>query len=70
MRAALFQIVRRLAADPRVQEKAVDLMQRAKPKLQAAAAEIRSAARDVDPRQDPRGFARRLKQGWTDRTRS
>lgn len=70
MKTALFQIVRRVATDPRVQEKAVELLHRAKPKAQAAASEIRAAARDVDPRQDPRGFLRRLKQGWTDRSRT
>lgn len=67
MKTALFQIVRRLAADPRVQAKAAEFYERAKPGAKAAAAELRAAARDVDPRRDPKGFLRRLKQGWTDR---
>ena len=70
MKAQLFQIVRRLAADPRMQEKATERLHKAKPTAQAAAAEIRAAARDVDPRQDPKGFMRRLKRSWDERGRS
>ncbi len=70
MKAAIFQLVRRLASDPRVQQKAVELLQKAKPKAQAAAAEVRAAAREVDPRSDPKGFVRRLKKGWDERTPS
>jgi hypothetical protein len=67
MKATLFQIARRLAADPRVQQKAVELLHKARPKAEAAAAELRAAAREVDPRRDPKGFLRRLKKGWDDR---
>lgn len=70
MKAALFHLARRLASDPRVQQKAVELLRQAKPKAQAAAAGFRAAAREVDPRQDPKGFMRRLKKGWDDRTPS
>ncbi|ROP83730.1 hypothetical protein EDC65_4379 [Stella humosa] len=70
MKGTLFQLARRLASDPRVQEKAVEMLHRAKPKAQAAAAGVRAAARDVDPRQDPKGFLRRLKRGWDERDRT
>ncbi|BBK41655.1 hypothetical protein STVA_16750 [Allostella vacuolata] len=74
MKATLFQLARRLASDPRVQAKAretaTELLHRARPKAQAAAAELRAAAREVDPRQDPKGFMRRLKKGWDERNRS
>ncbi|MGE0715117.1 MAG: hypothetical protein AB7P02_06715 [Alphaproteobacteria bacterium] len=73
MKTIILQLARRLAADPRVQakvrEKAVDLAQRARPKVEAAAAELRAAAREVDPRHDPRGFARLLKRRWDERSK-
>ncbi|MCC7275653.1 MAG: hypothetical protein IT561_23485 [Alphaproteobacteria bacterium] len=74
MKAMLLQLARRLAADPRVQEKAkekaTELVARARPKVEAAAAELRAAAREVDPRRDPKGFARLLKQRWDARDRN
>ncbi|MGE0723747.1 MAG: hypothetical protein AB7O45_05205 [Alphaproteobacteria bacterium] len=67
MKHVLLQIARRLAQDPRVQEKAIDALRWAKPRVQAAASEVRQAAREVDPRRDPKGFAKRVKERWKDR---
>ena len=67
MKHLLIQLAKRLAQDPRIQEKAVDAVRWAKPKVQAAASEVRQAAREVDPRRDPKGFAKLVKQRWKDR---
>ncbi len=78
LRRILVEAARRLAADPRLQEKAAQVIdQEIKPRLQAAAArakptvdaaraDIREAAREADPRGDPVGFAKQLKKRFID----
>ncbi len=69
LRRALFFAVRRLAANPRVQRKAADVIEheikpraqtawrQVEPKLRAAKDEVKAAARAVDARKDPIAFA-------------
>ncbi len=69
----LIGAARLIASDPRVQEKAADILEnqvrpraedawrKAKPKIDAAKAELRDAAAESDPIRDPRGFAAKLK---------
>ena len=73
-RRLLVEAARRAAADPRVRAKAAEVIQtevkpraeaawrNAKPKLAAAKAELQDIAREVDPRDDPRAFAAKVKQ--------
>ncbi len=69
LRRVLLMAAQRIAADPRVQQKAADVLDneikpRAKaawrevePKMQAVRDDIKDAARTVDVRKDPVGFA-------------
>ena len=58
----LFSAARRIAADPKVQAKAADLYEHdVKPKLSAAKDELRELTDQVNPLDDPRGFARRVR---------
>ena len=62
LRRLLFSAARRLAADPKVQAKAADVYDRdVKPKLSAARDELQDLAKEVNPLEDPAGFARRLR---------
>ncbi|NIA69520.1 hypothetical protein HBA54_13040 [Pelagibius litoralis] len=62
MRRLLFSAARRIAQDPEVQAKAVDAYERGvKPRLSAAREELRELTGEVNPLEDPGGFARRLK---------
>ncbi len=62
LRRLLFSAARRLAADPKVQAKAADVYDRdVKPKLSAARDELQELAKEVNPLDDPSGFARRLR---------
>ena len=62
LRRLLFSAARRIAADPKVQAKAADVYEHdVKPKLSAAKDELRDLAGEVNPLEDPAGFARRLK---------
>ncbi len=79
LRTLLMRAARRVAADPRVQAKAADLYHRevkpraeaawedAKPKLDAARRDLGEIARETDPRRDPKGFAKKVKQRFIDR---
>lgn len=61
LRRLLMTAARRVAADPKVQAKAADVYERGvKPKISAAQDELRDLAGDVNPLDDPAGFARRL----------
>ena len=63
LRRLLFSAARRLAEDPEVQAKAADVYERGvKPKLTAAKDELRDLTNEVNPLDDPAGFARRLGQ--------
>ncbi len=67
LRRLLITSARRLAADPRVREKATEVFaDEVKPKLEAARDELADLVQEVDPRDDPRAFARRLKQRFLD----
>ncbi len=61
LRMLLWKAARRLASDPRVQQIAVDAYDKARPKVEQTAREIREAARETSPLGDPGAFARRVK---------
>lgn len=62
LRRLLFSAARRIASDPKVQAKAADVYERdVKPKLSAAQSELKDLAGEVNPLEDPAGFARRLR---------
>lgn len=62
LRMLLWKAARRLASDPRMQQIAVDAYDKARPKVEQTAREIRQAAREASPLDDPGAFARRVKQ--------
>ncbi len=78
LRRLLFQAARRIAADPRVQDKAAEFYQgQVRPRAQAAAREtgsrlkaardeLRDIAAETDPRDDPKGFANKVKRRFLD----
>lgn len=67
LRNLLITSARRLAADPRVRQKAGEVFaEEVKPKLEAARDELADLVEEADPRDDPRAFARRLKQRFLD----
>ena len=73
IRSLLMNAARKLAADPRVQAKAAEIIDRevkpraeaawrgTKPKLAAVKAELQEIAEEADPVTQPRAFAARLK---------
>lgn len=79
LRHLLLRAARHIASDPRVQARAAEFLrsdvrpraeaawQRAKPKLEAAQAELRAVSREVDPRREPGKFAVKLKERLLDR---
>lgn len=72
LRYLLFRAARRIASDPHLQARAAEVVERevkpraeaawrqAKPKLDSARDEVRSAAAETDPRRNPRAFAANL----------
>ncbi len=74
LRRLLVDAVARLASDPRVRAKAVDVLaremrpraaeawRRTKPKLEATRDELRDIAAQTDPRENPRAFAAKIKE--------
>ena len=70
----LFHAAQRLVADPRVRQKAAELVetevkprarqawQRTKPRLDAAKRELADIAAETDPRDNPKAFADKVKQ--------
>lgn len=74
LRYLLIKAAKQIAMDPRVQAKAVEIIQTeikpraigiwrdTKPKLTSAKAELEEIAREVDPRKDPRAFAAKVKE--------
>lgn len=63
LRRLLFSAARRIAADPKVQQKAADVYQRdVSPRISAARDELRELTGEVNPLDDPRGFARRVRE--------
>jgi len=81
LRQILINAARRIAADPRAQAKAADLVEteikpraraaadKAKPKIAAAKAEIRNIASQTDPLDKPAEFAGRLTRRIIDKAR-
>jgi len=81
LRKILINAARRIAADPRAQAKAADLVEteikpraraaadKAKPKIAAAKAEIRNIASQTDPLDQPAEFAGRLTRRIIDKAR-
>lgn len=77
LRHLFWNVAKRVASDPRVQARAAEVYdnsvkpkaqeawRRVKPRIAAARDEVRQAAADVDPRHDPRGFAREIKRRMT-----
>ncbi len=77
----LLQAARRLAADPRAREKAAELfetevkprtkaaVQKARPKIAAAKAEVRNIASETDPLDKPAEFAGRLTRRIIDKVK-
>ncbi len=75
---ALWMAVRKVAADPRVRAKAVQVFddevkpraaaawERTKPRIETAKAELKQIAAETDPRKDPRGFAAKVKARFLD----
>lgn len=73
MRSLLWRAARRIAADPRVRAEAKAVYRReveprvktawaeTRPKIDRARSELAEAAREADPRQDPRAFLRSVK---------
>ena len=74
IRQLVLYAARRIAADPRVRAKAAEVLEteikprakaawrQTKPKIEAAAAELKDIARETRPLQHPAKFAARLKQ--------
>ncbi len=79
LRRLLVHAATRLTSDPRVRAKAADVLERemkpraaaawrrTRPKLEAARDELRDIAEETDPRENPRGFAAKVKERFLDR---
>ncbi len=65
LRTLLLKAARHLANDPRVREMAADAYAKAKPKVAETARQIRDAAREASPLDDPTEFARNVKNRLT-----
>jgi len=75
----LVRTAKQIAQDPRVREKAAEVYEKevkprareawrkGKPKLEEAKDDLRKIARESDPRKDPKEFARRVKQRFTEK---
>lgn len=61
LRRLALEAARRLAADPRVRQAAIDAAVRAKPHVEAMARNIGTIARETRPLDDPAGFVRRIR---------
>jgi len=61
MKRILFTLARQVAADPHMRARAIETARRLRPHLEQAGQEIAAAAREVDPRRDPVGFGRRVR---------
>ena len=81
LRRLMFMAGKQLASDPRARQRAAEVYRdrvrpraeeayrQARPKWDAARNEVRAAARESDPRHDPRGFAASMKRRFIDRGR-
>ena len=55
--------------EKQVKPRAKEAWRKGKPKLDAAKTDLRDIAHQTDPRKDPRGFAKRVKEQFLDRNR-
>ncbi|MEO3432264.1 hypothetical protein [Inquilinus sp. CAU 1745] len=60
-RTLIWSAARRLAADPRVQKKALEMAEQARPRVEQAARDVRRIAGETSPVNDPGGFARKVR---------
>ncbi len=79
LRRLLLHAARHIALDPRARAKAAEVFEKevkprartawrqAKPKLDAARAELKDIAAETDPRKNPRQFAAKVKRRFLDR---
>ncbi|NNG05502.1 MAG: hypothetical protein HKM95_15570 [Inquilinus sp.] len=65
LRTLIWSAARKLASDPRVQRMAADAYEKARPNVEETAREIRDAAREASPLDDPGAFARKVKDRLT-----
>lgn len=82
LRKLLVNAARKIAADPRTRAKAADLLEnqvkprmrdaaaRARPKIEAARAELKDLAAETDPRRNPAEFAGRLTRRIIDKAKA
>ena len=82
IRRLMFRAVQRLVTDPRVQEKAAELIEtevkprvrdgwnQAKPRIDAARSDLSQIASETDPREKPREFVVQIKQRLFPRKRA
>lgn len=61
LRSLLWVAAKQLASDPRVRRMAVEAAIRARPKVEEAARQIRAAAREASPLNEPAAFARAVR---------
>jgi len=61
MRRFLAGFARRIATDPKLREDLSALYRKAEPHMRDVAREARAAVSEADPRRDPKGFARAVK---------
>lgn len=65
LKTLLWKAAQRLASDPRMREIAADAYDKARPKVEETARQIRDAAREASPLDDPTEFARNVKKRLT-----
>ncbi|MEM7442579.1 MAG: hypothetical protein AAF414_04515 [Pseudomonadota bacterium] len=62
LRQLIMQGARRIATDPRLHQKVKEGAQRARPVVERSARNIKNAAKEKSPLEDPRGFAEALRR--------
>ncbi|MBM3569533.1 MAG: hypothetical protein FJX46_12375 [Alphaproteobacteria bacterium] len=61
IRQILFRAAREIATNPALREVAIELARKARPHAARAVHAVRDAAREIDPRRDPKEFLRRVR---------
>lgn len=62
LRFLLMKAVQRVVTDPKTQQIAHQAFMSVKPKVTTGVRELRATLSEIDPRKDPEGFGRRLRQ--------
>ncbi|WP_119460996.1 hypothetical protein [Rhodospirillaceae bacterium SYSU D60014] len=62
MKRILFTLARHVATNPRMRAQALQAAQKMRPHMEEAGRQIAAAARESDPRRDPVGFGRRVRE--------